>query len=158
MMSNEEGQCFHCQELGHIAHHCPNIRCFEYDEHGHIATDCPDRIPPSGTPAHHERHHFKQDITLNPLLDIITGTGTGITGPDHSHPPTDITVLVKITHTTGTPGHITDTLTEAPHITVTLALIIITVTHPTGDHHHVEAHPLTPEITTDPEHIPIQTK
>ena len=43
---------------------------------------------------------------------------------------------------------------EAPPITVTLVLIIITVTHPTGDCHHVEAPPLTPEITADPEHIP----
>ena len=29
MMSNEEDQCFQCQQLGHTACHCPNIRCFE---------------------------------------------------------------------------------------------------------------------------------
>ena len=57
VMSSEEDQCFQCQELGHIAHHCPNIRCFECEEYGHIAVDCPDRIPPSGIPAHHKRHH-----------------------------------------------------------------------------------------------------
>ena len=57
MMSNEGDQCFQCQELGHIACHCTNIRCCECDEYGHIATDCPDWIPPSGTPAHHKRHH-----------------------------------------------------------------------------------------------------
>ena len=58
MMSNEGDQCFQCQELGHIACHCPNIRCFDCDDYGHVATDCPDRISPSGTPAHQRRHHF----------------------------------------------------------------------------------------------------
>ena len=53
VMSNEEDQCFQCQESGHITCHCPNVCCFECDEYGHIAVDCPDRIPPSGMPAHH---------------------------------------------------------------------------------------------------------
>ena len=56
MMSNEGDQCFQCQELGHIAHHCLNIRCFDCNEYGHVAADCPDRILPSGTPAHQKRH------------------------------------------------------------------------------------------------------
>ena len=56
MMSNEGDQCFQCQELEHIAHHCPNIRCFDYDEYGHVAADCPDRIPPSDRPACQKRH------------------------------------------------------------------------------------------------------
>ena len=25
VMSKEEDQCFQCQELGHTAHHCPNV-------------------------------------------------------------------------------------------------------------------------------------
>ena len=33
IMSNEGDQCFQCQELGHIACHCLNIRCFECDEY-----------------------------------------------------------------------------------------------------------------------------
>ena len=56
-VSNEGDQWFQCQELGHIAHHCPNVYCFECDEYGHIAADCPDRIPPSGMPACHKRQH-----------------------------------------------------------------------------------------------------
>ena len=28
VMSHEEDRCFQCQELGHIAHHCPNVHCF----------------------------------------------------------------------------------------------------------------------------------
>ena len=55
VMSNEEDQCFQCQELGHIACHCPNVHCFECDEYGHIVADCPDRIPPSGTPTYCHR-------------------------------------------------------------------------------------------------------
>ena len=57
IMSSEDDQCLKCQESGHIAHHCPNIRCFDCNEYRHIAVDYPDRKPPSGTPAHHMRHH-----------------------------------------------------------------------------------------------------
>ena len=78
-----------------------------------------------------------QDITLDPLLDIITGTDTSITGPDHSHTPAGIEVTVEITCTTATPDHITDTPTEAPHVTITLALIIIAMTHP---HRRLSSH------------------
>ena len=53
VMSNEEDHCFQCQEAGHIAWHCPNVRCFECDEYGHIVVDCLHRILPLGTPAHH---------------------------------------------------------------------------------------------------------
>ena len=56
-MLHEDDKCFQCQELGHMACHCPNIRCFNCNEYGHVASDCPDKRPPSGTPAHHEKHH-----------------------------------------------------------------------------------------------------
>ena len=55
VMTNEGDQCFHGQELGHIACKCNNVHCFECDEYGHKAVDCPDRIPPSGTPGCHKR-------------------------------------------------------------------------------------------------------
>ena len=55
MMSNDEDCCFQCQELGHTARNCPNIRCFKCDEYGHIVMDCPHRIPPLGTPAKHHQ-------------------------------------------------------------------------------------------------------
>ena len=57
VMLSKNDKCFQCQESGHMACHCPNIRCFNCDEYGHVAADCPDRIPPSGTPAHHRKHH-----------------------------------------------------------------------------------------------------
>ena len=56
VMSSDDDKCFQCQESGHMAHYCPNIRCFNCNEYGHVAVDCPDRILPSGTPAHHRRH------------------------------------------------------------------------------------------------------
>ena len=56
------------------------------------------------------------------------------------------------THTEATPDHTTDALTEAFHVTVTQALIMTTVTCHTEGHPHIEAHPLTPEITADLEH------
>ena len=57
VMSSEDDKCFQCQEPGHMACHCPNIRCFNCNEYGHVTVDCPDRIPPSGIPACHKRHH-----------------------------------------------------------------------------------------------------
>ena len=65
VMSNEEDQCFQCQELGHIGHHCQNVHCFECNDYGHIVVDCPDRIPSSGTPGcchrlnSRTRHHTR---------------------------------------------------------------------------------------------------
>ena len=102
-------------------------------------------------------HKYKrrtQDTVLDLPLDIITGTGTGITGPDPSHIPAIAAVTVRIahTHTEATPDHITDTLTEALHITITQALIITTATHHPEGHPHTEAHPHTHGITADLEH------
>ena len=51
VMSSDDDKCFQCQELGHMACHCPCIKCFDCDEYSHVTTDCPDKIPPSGTPA-----------------------------------------------------------------------------------------------------------
>ena len=53
VMSNEDDQCFQCQESGHISCHCPNKYYFECNEYGHITTDCPDRIPLPGMPTYH---------------------------------------------------------------------------------------------------------
>ena len=51
-MSSDQEKCFQCQEVGHMARYCPNIRCYDCNNYGHVAMDCPDKIPPSGTPAH----------------------------------------------------------------------------------------------------------
>ena len=105
-MSNAEDQCFQCQELGHIAHHCPNIHCFECDDFGHIAADCLDRIPPSGTPAYHKRHHPAQGTALGQPHDTTTETVAGIVGQDHSCTLADIAATVTTTHAEVIPGHI----------------------------------------------------
>ena len=57
VMSKEEDCCFQCQEPGHIAQNCLQIRCYKCIEYGHIVMDCPHRIPPSGTPAAHHKSH-----------------------------------------------------------------------------------------------------
>ena len=87
------------------------------------------------------------------LLDTVTGTGTDKVGQDHSHTLTDIKVTVTTIHTAVIRDHITDATTGALHNTVTPALIIIAVTHHTGDHSHIEVHQLIPEFAADPGHI-----
>ena len=79
-------------------------------------------------------------MTPDQLLDTITGTCTNIAGQDHSHTLADIKVTVTIIHTEVIPDHITDATIEALHDTVIPALIIIAMTHHTGDHPHVEVH------------------
>ena len=149
MMSNEGDQCFECQELGHIACYCHNIRCFDCNEYGHVAADCPDRIPPSGTPAHQKRHCSNTRHCTRSTSRHHRGDRHRYTGPDPSHIPviTKVTVRIVHTHTEATPYHTTDALTKALHVTITQALIIIATTC------HTEAHPLTPGITADLEHI-----
>ena len=79
-----------------------------------------------------------QGITTGLLLDTVTGTGIGIVNQDHSHTLADITVIVAITHIEVTQDHITDATIEALDDIATPALTIITVTHHTGDHPHIE--------------------
>ena len=155
VMSNEEDQCYQCEELGHIAHYCPNVHCFECYEYGHIVADCPDRIPPSGTPAHCHRQNPTPGIAPDQLLDAITGTSTGTA--DHSHNPShaDIKVIVISTPTEAILGHIieiVDATIEALH-TATTVLITFAMTHHIKDHPHVKGPPLIPEITADPDHV-----
>ena len=105
--------------------------------------------------------HIKRDITpsqgtiLNPLLGIVTGTGTDITGPAPSHIPaiTKVTVGIAHTHTETTPDDTADILTEAHHVTVTPALIVIITTCHIEGCPHTEAHPLTPGTSADLEHV-----
>ena len=60
IMSSDDDKCSQCQELEHMACHCPCIKCFDCDEYGHVAADCPDKIPLSGTLA---RHRFTSSNT-----------------------------------------------------------------------------------------------
>ena len=52
-MSSNNDRCFQCQEVGHMAYYYPHIWCYDCDNYGHVTMDCPDKVPPSGTPAHH---------------------------------------------------------------------------------------------------------
>ena len=85
-------------------------------------------------------------------LDTTARIGTDIVGQDHSHTLVDIKVTVTIIHTVVTPDHITDATRGVLHNTVTHALIIIAMTHNTGDHSHIDVYQPIPEITADPDH------
>ena len=112
------------------------------------------------TKHHHQAHlHatesiiLAQDTKLDPLLDIITGTDTGLADPDHVHPLTDIEVTVKITQREVTPDHITDIPTEAHHATDTQTLIVTNGTHHIGGLPHKEALLHILETTVGLDHV-----
>ena len=64
----------------------------------------------------------------------------------------DTKVTVTIVHTEVVHNHITDALRQALPNTITPAPIVTTVTHHTGNLHHIEAYQPTREITAGPEH------
>ena len=70
VMSSDDDKYFQCQELRHMACHCPHIKCFDCDEYGHVAADCPNKIPPSGTLARHRNtssntRHYNRSTSCN---------------------------------------------------------------------------------------------
>ena len=75
--TNEEDQWFQCQELGHIAHNCPNVHCFECDEYCYITADWIKYDPQAHL---HATRDGTQGIILDQPLDTTTGIGTGIGG------------------------------------------------------------------------------
>ena len=105
MMSNEEDHCFLCQEQGHIARNCPNIRCLECDEYGCIVMDCPQMIPPLGTPA---KHHQCRPHRNCPIRSISRHHHEDRDRQSHSRSQshfTDIAAQVIRTCTETAPGH-----------------------------------------------------
>ena len=164
MMSNDEENCFQCQEQGHITRNWPNIRCFECDEYGHIVMDCPHGIPPLGTPA---KHHKPRPHRSCPARSSSRHHCEDRDRQSHSRSQshfTDIAAQVIITHTEAAPGHNTGIITttqelvhnaHTPHTEITV--INATATHhttPTASHPHTEvSQPTTSEIEVDPIHI-----
>ena len=139
VMLSEDDKCFQYQELGHMACHCPKIRCFICDEYGHAATDCSDKIPPSGTPAHHRKHHSRMRCQTRSssrhhhrVRHRFSRSRSHLcTHRYRSH--------IEITHREVTPGHITNVTTEAHHATDIQVLIITDGTHHIGGLPHIEA-------------------
>ena len=79
-----------------------------------------------------------QDIGPDLLLGTVTGTGIKIAGQSHNHTCKDIAVIVTITHTGVTPGHITDATTEVLHNVTTPAHTVTIMTRHTRDYPHIE--------------------
>ena len=124
---------------------------FECDEYGHIAVDCPDRIPPSGTAAHHRRWHIRhctRSTSRHHHQD--RHKYTRLKSQSHSH---GYQSQVMIIHAEVIPDHITDTTTEALPDTVTPVPIVTAMTHHTGNLHHIEAYQSTLEIIAGPDHM-----
>ena len=167
ILCNDEDHCFHCQEQGHMARICPNIRCFKCDEYGYIVMDCPHRIPPSGTPTKHHQPRPHSSHPLDQVQDTAVKTGTSEVIPDHNLIFTDIAAQVVMTHTEAAPGHNKGMITATPEVThnahtphIEITVINPTMTHHTNliaDHPHIDIPQLTtPVIIVDHIHIPLQ--
>ena len=157
MMSNDEDHCFQCQEHGHIARNCPNIRCFECDEYCHIVMDCPHGIPPLGTLAKHSHPNCTKATMPGQAPDTAVRTGIGKVIPGHSHISTDTTAQVIMIHTEIIPDHNIGIIAttpgvahdaQVPHtgVTATDVAMMHRIDH-TTDHTCTEAH-----HHTTPEH------
>ena len=164
MMANNEDRCSQCQEYGHIARNCPNIRCFECDEYGHIVIDCPHQIPPLGTSAKHHQSKSHKDHHTSLVSKTAMRTGIGEVIPGHSHISTATAAQVIMIHIEAIPDHdirIITTTPEAvqdapvPHTGTTAIDLSAThhINHTIG-HAHTEAHPhTTPEIEVAHVHV-----
>ena len=153
MMSNEGDQCFQCQEWGHITHNCPNTHCFDCNKYGHIAVECLDKIPPSGTPMCHKgwhtrhctrltsqhHHHDRHRYSRPRLLSYSCGY------QNNSHDSS------SRSHSQSYHRH-PHRSTSQHHHSSTHHYYLTTVTHYTGNLHHIEAYQPTPENAAFPEH------
>ena len=93
VMSNKEDYCFQCQELRHIAQHCPHIRCYECDEYGHIKNG----LPTQNT-SFQNTNDTSQGTQRSPCQIKLGGTTGEIkkneAGPDHSSTTEDTAASV----------------------------------------------------------------
>ena len=159
MISNNEDHCFQCQEQGHIARNCPNIRCFECDEYGHIVMDCPHKILPLGTTAKHHLPKCTKTTIPGQAPDIAMKTGTGEVVPGHSHISTETAAQVTMIHIEVIPGHNIGIIATTPGVAhdaqvshtgvIAINLAMTHHIHPTTHHLHTEDHHHTTPETED---------
>ena len=148
-MSSDDDKCFQCQELGHMACHCPCKKCFDCDEYGHVGADC--KVPPSDTPARHrnnssntrqcdrstccnnqqDRHHHCNHLDRHRFSWLRS----------HSCRVIDTGATVEVTHEGVIPSPITDPYTTAHHTTETVVHTANNKTPHTEDPHHIEVFP-----------------
>ena len=92
MMPNGD-RCFVCGKTSNIHCHCPNTQCYNCKDFGHFTWECPDRIPPSGTPHHHNRSCFLPHYDHNcrdrsQSLNYKWSQERCLTNQDHTADPT----------------------------------------------------------------------
>ena len=153
MMSSEDNKCFQCQESGHIACHCPHIQCFDCNEYGNVAADCPDKIPPSGTPACHKKHHSHARHHTRSSSRLHHRDRHGFSrSRSQSHTQISKPQVQQLTQKS---LQILSQMSSQDHhcIINNPVFIIIDATHHTEGPHHIEVPQLIPEITADLDHI-----
>ena len=152
-MSSDNDRCFQCQEIGHMACYCPHIWCYDCDNYRHVTMDCPDKIPPSGTPAHHRTD--TNDRSSRPSSRHCSHTrhshhncrDRSRFSHSQSHPiTTAIEVVAARTLTEVTPGHSTDLPIAASHVTGALVPTTTAATHLTAD---LQLIGILPKMTAD---------
>ena len=122
IMSSNDDKCFQCQELGHMAYHCPHIKCFDCGEYGHITADCQTRshcqIHLQGTEI------LMQDamIDLHLVMTIETGhitdahTEAHCTTGTQAHIAIDETLHIEDPHHTEVIQHIPEMVANVDHV------------------------------------------
>ena len=152
-MSSDNGRCFQCQEIGHMACYWPHIQCYDCDNYGHVAMDCPDKIPPSGTLACHRTntndghdrsssrcHSHTRCSHHDPRIDL----GSFIPSPT---PVTiDIGVAAARTPIEAASGHFTDLPNVVSHATEAQVPTATATSHCTTDLHLIG---MLPEMIAD---------
>ena len=125
IMSSNDDKCFQCQELGHMACHCPCIKCLivmnmaMLQQIAQTKSHCQVHLQGTDIPI------LTQKVMIDPHLAIIIETDIDLTGQDPIPTVIDTGVTVRVIHEEVTPGHITDAHTEAHHATGTQAHIAI---------------------------------
>ena len=153
VMSSEDDRCFQCQELGHMAHHCPHIKCFYCNEYGHITADCPDKILPSGTlVCHNKLHSHSRHHTRSTSRHCHRDRYRFSRNRSQSHTCRYQSHRCNNSHRSHSRSYHRHPH-RAHHVINTQVLITINMTHHIEGHQHLEVPQLIPEITADLDHI-----
>ena len=123
-------------------------------EYGHIAADCPDKIPPSGTLAHHKKHHsHMRHHTRSTSRQHHRDRHRFSRSRSQSHTHRYQSHSHNNSHRSCSRSYHRWPQRSTLHAINTQVLIVINATYHTEGHHHIEVSPLIPEITADLDHV-----
>ena len=154
-MSSDNHKYFQCQETGHMACYCPQIRCFDCNNYGHVAVDSLTK---------YLLQACWHDAEITPLVDVTDlhlrtatpgvltmtiETGTDSADLDLTHITPDIGVTAIVIPAGAILDHFIDLHAIVSHGTEVPAHTATAVTHHITDPHHTD---ISPDMTVDPEH------